>query len=601
MQLRTSILVTLAFSFASTAHAGTHYVDRSLTTGANDGSSWADAFRDADGVAAALAVATAGDEVWVAAGSYVPTTLGTRSSSHVLKVGVVVYGGFAGGETSVSQRDVLAHPTILTGDLAGDDAGGNFGENSFHVVVGSGTDATAVLDGFTIRGGNANVSGANQDRGGGVLCIGGAGPTIRNCVFTANRCTFGGGAGYANAAGPSFIDCVFDANVGGSFGGAFDFANGANVTIDRCVFRNNSAARAGAVELFANSGRVFNSLFYANTSTGAGSGGALYVQGGSPQIRNCTVVQNQATGSSGGGGLRIASGSPVVTNCIFDQNTASGGASGPTAQISPVTAVVTYSLIPAGFAGTGNLAATPSYDATGPFPFRLAASSPGVDAGDNAGIGGAGLALAGAPRRLDVFATPDAGVGAAPIVDMGAFESDGDCNANGVADWTDIALGTSFDVDGDTVPDECECAGGTPPLVYCTAKFNSQLCLPAIAHQGTPSVSSASAFTLSASQVLNNKNGMLFYGYGVQAVPFQGGTLCVTLPIQRTSVQNSGGSASGTDCSGTFTFDFNAWIQTGGDPQLVAGQLVGVQFWSRDPQDAFTSSLTDAVRFAICQ
>ncbi|MCC6407008.1 MAG: hypothetical protein IT453_07570, partial [Planctomycetes bacterium] len=359
--------------------------------------------------------------------------------------------------------------------------------------------------------------------------------------------------------------------------------------------------RAGALEIFTSSVKVYNSLFYANTSTGSGSGGAIYVQQSTAQIRNCTVVQNTSTVSATGAGLRVVTGTPTVTNCIFDQNTAAGGAIGSAAQITPATVSVTYSLVPAGYAGTGNLTATPIYDLTGPLPFRLAVNSPGIDAGSNADVGGGGRDVEGTPRLLELLAVPDTGAGAAPIVDIGAFEIDGDCNANNVPDWSDIDLGTSPDVNANTVPDECECTGGTPPTSYCTAKLNSQICLPTITFQGTASVSSASPFTIGAFDVLNNKNGLLFYGYGVQAAAFQGGTLCVTAPIRRTSVSHSGGSPTGSDCTGTYSFDFNAYIQSGADPLLVVGQLVGAQYWSRDPQDAFTTSLTDAVRFSICQ
>ncbi len=137
--------------------------------------------------------------------------------------------------------------------------------------------------------------------------------------------------------------------------------------------------------------------------------------------------------------------------------------------------------------------------------------------------------------------------------------------------------------------------------VYCTAKVNSQFCLPAISASGIASLSNSAPLTISASNVLNVKQGLLFYGYGASATVFQGGFKCVTNPLRRTPAQNSGGSPSGTDCSGTFSFDFNAWIATGADPFVqVLGQQVNAQYWSRDPQDPFTTNLTDAVQFKIC-
>ncbi|MCC7012746.1 MAG: right-handed parallel beta-helix repeat-containing protein [Planctomycetes bacterium] len=589
---------------AASAFAGQRYVNVNLAGGANDGSSWANAYRTADGVSLALAAAVSGDEVWVAAGTYLPTTLGTRTLAVQLKNGVAVYGGFAGNETLLSQRDVALNVTVLSGDLGGNDGSSIFTDNSYHVVNAASTNASAILDGFVVRGGNANGAASNQDRGGGILCVGGASPTVRRCTFTSNRCSFGGGAGYINGSSPSFSDCVFESNLGGSFGGAFDMASGVGATFDRCVFRNNSAARAGAIEIFGSSPvRVLNSLFYGNVCNGSGGGGAIFVSSSAALIRNCTVVQNSCTVNAAGGGLLVSGGSPTVTNCIFDQNTAAGGASGASAQISPTTGVaVTYSMIPAGYAGTGNIGSTPLYDNSGALPFRLTVSSPGLDAGNNAGVpAGVLLDLAGAPRFQEVLSVPNSGSGSAPIVDIGAFEFSPDCNGNNVPDFTDIANGASPDVNGNNVPDECECSGGTPPVVYCSSKLNSQFCLPAVSFQGNPSASNATSFTIHATNIINNKSGLLFYGYTTQSTPFLGGTLCVAAPIRRTAVMSSGGSAAGTDCSGTFSFDFNGYIASGADPLLIVGQSIGAQFWSRDPQDPFTTSLTNAVRFGICQ
>jgi hypothetical protein len=594
-----ALLVPLAL--ASSASAGVRYVDASLSSGANDGSSWANAYQGVGGVQTALTAAVAGDQVWVRAGTYEPTASTTRTISLVLKTGVEVYGGFAGGETTLSQRDPVANVTTLTGDLNGDDGSSLFNDNSFHVLNGAGANSTAVIDGFTVRGGNANGGGANQDRGGGILCLGGASPSVRSCTFTANRCSFGGGAGYLNGSSPAFTHCVFDGNFGASFGGAFDMASGVGATFDRCVFRNNSAARAGAIEIFGSSPvRVWNSLFHGNVATGAG-GGAMFVSGSSPQIRNCTIVGNSATANVAGGILATGS-APTIVNCVVDGNTGQGGSSGAASQISPSNLNVTYSLVPAGYAGTGNLNGAPIYDACGPQPFRLSPASPGIDAGNNAGVVAAMTAdLAGGPRFADVPAVPNSGAGSAPIVDMGALES-GDCNGNGLADWCDIANATSSDANGNGLPDECECQGGATPVVYCTAKLNSQFCLPAIGFQGFPSVSGASTFLITATNLLNQKSGLLFYGYLPQAVPFQGGTMCVRQPIRRTSLLNSGGSPTGLDCTGTFSFDFNAHFASGLDPLIqVVGQQVNAQFWSRDPQDPFTTNTTDAVQFAVCQ
>jgi len=176
-----------------------------------------------------------------------------------------------------------------------------------------------------------------------------------------------------------------------------------------------------------------------------------------------------------------------------------------------------------------------------------------------------------------------------------------DCNANGRPDSCDIASGAP-DVNGNGIPDSCECQGGTPPSTYCTAKMNSQFCVPAIGYQGTPSLSSAGPFRITATNLLNNKQGLVFYGFAQAAAPFQGGTLCVQGPVKRTPAANTGGSTTGNNCTGTFNYDFKALMTSGSDPLLqIVGQPVNAQIWSRDPADTYTTNLTDAVRFQICQ
>lgn len=140
------------------------------------------------------------------------------------------------------------------------------------------------------------------------------------------------------------------------------------------------------------------------------------------------------------------------------------------------------------------------------------------------------------------------------------------------------------------------------PTVYCVPKVNSLGCTPTLAYSGTPSVSLAAGFLLSVNQLLNNKSGTLFYSLGgPNNLPFSGGFLCVQAPLRRTPVSLTGGTAGGNDCTGQLTRDFNAWIAGGVDPQLVAGQEVWAQFYSRDPGFAPPNNvnLTAAIDFLI--
>ncbi|MCH7601193.1 MAG: hypothetical protein IIB54_00345, partial [Planctomycetes bacterium] len=270
------------------------YVDANLNSGADDGTSWADAHQGPNGLKTALSAAVAGDQIFAPQGSYKPAVGSARGRSFTLKNDVEIYGSFLGIESSPAERPAFdVAPSILTGDLAGDDGGGALGDNSFHLVKGGGTNASAVLDGFIITGGNANGS-SNDDRGGGILCVSGSSPTIRNCRFIQNQSTSGGGAGYINGSAPSFVDCTFENNSGGSFGGAFDIANAGTVRFDRCLFSGNSASRAGALEIFATSGvSISNSVFRLNTATGSSGGGKstlLRLIGEACQDQNLTVL-----------------------------------------------------------------------------------------------------------------------------------------------------------------------------------------------------------------------------------------------------------------------------------------------------------------------
>ncbi len=158
------------------------------------------------------------------------------------------------------------------------------------------------------------------------------------------------------------------------------------------------------------------------------------------------------------------------------------------------------------------------------------------------------------------------------------------------------ALSNAFPID----PSIC-----SEPVVYCTAKVNSLGCASAIASIGTPSASAGSGFVVTASNLLNQVSGVLFYGKtGPAATPFQGAFFCAQPPVTRTLGQNSGGDPPPiANCSGTFGLDFNAWIAGGSDPALTPGQEVWAQYWSRDPllPPPDKTNLSDALAFVVCQ
>ncbi len=140
-------------------------------------------------------------------------------------------------------------------------------------------------------------------------------------------------------------------------------------------------------------------------------------------------------------------------------------------------------------------------------------------------------------------------------------------------------------------------SGLDAPTIYCAAKLNSQGCTPATSTEGVASLSIADTFHVRAEDVINQKFGLLFLGAASLDQPFMGGTLCVQAPHQRTDVQSSGGSAAGTDCTGSFDFHFShAYMAT---ESVAPGTRVHGQYWYRDPAGSFQVGLTDAVAFDV--
>jgi hypothetical protein len=346
-----TVALTSACIMNATATAGTIiYVDASAPAG-GDGQSWETAFASLqDGLAAAVA----GDQVWVAASEYKPAPPnGDRSISFQLKSGVELYGGFAGGETSLDERDWVANSTILSGDLNGDDVGAidddSRLENSWRVVVASNTDPTAILDGFVVTAGDTRNGTVNH--GAGIFSEDGAAtirnctatrnyaaygvgiasltvlcPSLTNCVFRENWAYFTGGSGGAiyNAADLELADCVFEANVGKFAAGLF-FRDCA-VRLTRCTFRDNvvtntdGTGAGGGLYIYESATVTADECLFEGNLAGSGAGGAVVF--GNATFTRC-VFQNNGAGNVGAPALAVAD-STVAIDCIFRGNTSSG-------------------------------------------------------------------------------------------------------------------------------------------------------------------------------------------------------------------------------------------------------------------------------------
>lgn len=311
--------------------------------GANDGTSWTNAFTSLQGALnAARASNGAVRQIWVAKGTYKPAgPNGDRTASFRLVPRVAVYGGFGGYELELNQRNASTNVTTLSGDLNSDDSTSfdfvNYGDNSYTIITAQDLDATALLDGFTITGANsagnggglildfaslgishctfvANLAGTIDGKGAGIYMINGSRPAISSCDFRFNRTIFGG-ALYADASSPAVTDTTFRMNAANR-GGAVFATTGSPVNFERCEFFNNRAD-FGAALLNRADGVKVNHCVFKNNLVNL-SGGAICSSGPNLSIINSEFRSNTAFDT--GGAVFSGAETLKMVNCIVCDN-----------------------------------------------------------------------------------------------------------------------------------------------------------------------------------------------------------------------------------------------------------------------------------------
>jgi hypothetical protein len=395
----------------SSVQAANLFVDDSVAV-SGDGSTWSLAFKT---IPEAVDESNSGDIILVGQGTYKPID---QSTPIELGDEVSIQGGFAGlGALDPFARDTVNFPTILSGDLSGNDGANftNYGDNAEHVVKASsgisapsGVDPedNANLDGFTIKAGNAQLS-----HGGGIR-IESSSPLIRGCNITLNYSTYSGGGAVTTGTGgiAVFRNCTFSENEAQSYGGGvmieqtsakvinctfventafggggvqYHFDDGTTCDIVSCTFRDNDALRSGGgLNVTENEDssatcNVFNSLF-------AGNFAALYGGGINTELAialtNCTVAKNHCNWV--GGGMRdVSSGGSDITSCIFWGNTASFFAD--TIDGSPT---ITYSDVEDNGTSGTNIDADPVFEDDVNGDYHLQCGSPCIGFGSNAAV-----------------------------------------------------------------------------------------------------------------------------------------------------------------------------------------------------------------------
>jgi hypothetical protein len=428
-----ALAASLAFPDVNVRAAGKIiYVDHTAT-GFENGGTWHSAYTNLqDG----LTAANAGDQVWVARGVYYPGESGLRQATFNLKDGVAVYGGFAGGETALEQRDWVANVTVLSGDIDQNDvtdAEGVVhswedvkGENAYNVVTALDIGPDTVLDGFVITGGNANSDYYRS--GGGMYIEGGSNPALRNLIISGNYAFRSGGGVYVknnwltmdgiilrgnesyygggmyldtgSSGTPILTNVIFYGNKGGYGGGLYH--DSTSTHMENVIFSGNHGWHGGGIYTQGYSLKLFNVTFSGNTGY---SVGGLDASCNFIEIHNTILWGNHATKPDGRNDLRT---SQFGQQEIFNSLIRGSNGSGPNWN--------TYM----GIDGGGNLDADPHFinpidpaDApTTDGDYRLRFTSPAVDAGDSTVVTTT-TDLDGSPRITG------------SAVDLGAYEWQG--------------------------------------------------------------------------------------------------------------------------------------------------------------------------------
>ena len=343
------------------------YVDASAT-GANDGSSWANAYTD---LAVALENAPFASIIQIAEGTYTPGT--QRDDSFQLKSAVYLLGGYpSGGGGLFGERFPAAHETILSGEIGGPGPE----DNSYHVVTGdNAVTETALLDGVSIAHGNANDAGNNGFGAG--LVLDGSQVTLQNCMIYDN---------FANGSGPALFarddaevvinNCTIAGNAGGSFGSALIIFD-SELRMSRSIVRDNHAVESyGPLWLVKSNSAIINSVFV-NNANDAPSGGVISVQGGTSYLNHVSVSGHNQTG------LMVTqfegeAGAGTVLNSIFWDNSA------PELSVEADSELeVSDSVVQGGFSGGTNIiTSNPGFIDAPNGNLTLGAFSPAIDAAD---------------------------------------------------------------------------------------------------------------------------------------------------------------------------------------------------------------------------
>lgn len=292
-QLQFLLLICLC----SAMQAKTFFV-QPLATGS--GHSWQDACQ----LLTALSIAQAGDDIWVAAGTYLPTSTNDRHASFHVRQGVRLYGGFSGQETSVQQRNLLLNKTILSGDIGQM----RVADDNVYTILFIENGEGILIDGFTFANGMARdfTETIQASSSGGAVFINSGSPQISNCHFVNNQARYGGAIyinGQQTPAKPVFSSCHFENNQV-SFNGGAIYNNGknglANPIFQGCTFQENKSDYGACIFNDGSNGEcaplLINCKLYSNHALSTGALVYSLISGekgkARPILENCDITSN---------------------------------------------------------------------------------------------------------------------------------------------------------------------------------------------------------------------------------------------------------------------------------------------------------------------
>jgi hypothetical protein len=343
-----TLLTSLLCSLGASGWTGIHYVKAGAS---GTGTSWADASGNLQDM---INAAAAGDEIWVAAGTYKPGslpgatgTIGARDVAFVLKEGVKIYGGFAGTETMLSERNTAANPTILSGDIG---VTGDASDNAHHVVISINNTNATLLDGFIITGGNANGEGTvvmdgqtiARTSGGGIFTRGSK-AVFNHITVTENRSETtnmngNGGGIYSINSGISISASVISNNesdapagAGGSGGGIYTVGNADSIntlSLTDVTVSGNTCKNSGAgIYAYHFSNPVLENVIISENEASASAGGMIILGNAASnnisKLTNVQFLKNKALGGRAGGLFLSTYTSSILNDITFTENTSS--------------------------------------------------------------------------------------------------------------------------------------------------------------------------------------------------------------------------------------------------------------------------------------